>query len=371
MRLLGPVFGPLLALAATGCAIGPHAGLPAAAGDRPEPGAVLRALDLDPGLEDRILALDPDRITERDLRATLVAAPAPRVIGVHGGVYPVHLAMESFARFLIDMGYPEQRLRHPGDGRLSHSPYEDSERLTGLVAWYYEHEGLRPMLVGHSQGGVQAVKVLYDLAGRFNPQIPVWNPLTDRAEDRFTITDPLSGEERPVVGLRLAYASVVGAGGAAVLFPNQWSMLGKVRSVPDTVEEFTAFAIDLDLVAWELPGLSAASAFQANGAAKVRNVRLPAGYSHVVVPVTAHLAKDPAMKHRINAYAPGQIDGFPATDGAADNALWAADVWYSIKRHWCLEAQRLIHAKRAALRGGTIRTMGQKQGREDARAVER
>ncbi len=371
MRLLGPASGLLLALAATGCAIGPHAGLSAVSVDRPEPGAVLRALDLDPALEDRILALDPGRITERDLRTTLAAAPAPRVIGVHGGVYPVYLAMESFARFLIEMGYPEQRLRHPGDGRLSHSPYEDSERLTGLVAWYYEREGLRPMLVGHSQGGVQAVKVLYNLAGGFSPQIPVWNPLTDRAEDRFTITDPLAGEERPVVGLRLAYASVVGAGGAAVLSPNQWSMLGKVRSVPDTVEEFTAFAIDLDLVAWDLPGLSAASAFQANGAAKVRNVRLPAGYAHVVVPVSAHLPGDVRMKDWINRYTPGHSDGAPAAfDGAADNALWAADVWYSIKRHWCLEVQRVIRAKRAALHGGTIRVTGQKQGKEDARAVE-
>jgi hypothetical protein len=372
MRFLGLVFGLLLALAATGCAVGPHTGREAAAVDRAEPGAVLRSLDLDPGLEDRILALDPDRITERDLRTTLVAAPAPRVISVHGGVYPVYLAMASFGRFLIEMGYPEQRLRHPGDGRLSHSPYEDSERLAGLVAWYYEREGLRPMLVGHSQGGVQAVKVLYDLAGRFKPQIPVWNPLTDRAEHRYTITDPLTGEARPVVGLRLAYVSAVGAGGASLLFPNQWRMAGRVRTIPDTVEEFVGYSIDLDLVAWDLPGLAAASIYRANGAASVRNVRLPAGYSHVVVPVTSHLPKDARMKDWINRYAPDQADGAPvvASDGAADNALWAADVWYSIKRHWCLEAQRLIRAKRAALRGGTIWVTGEKQGREDVRAVE-
>jgi hypothetical protein len=77
------------------------------------------------------------------------------------------------------------------------------------------------------------------------------------------------------------------------------------------------------------------------------------------------------MKDWINRYTPGQFDGAPASaDGAADNALWAADVWYSIKRHWCLEAQRLIRAKRATLQGGTIRTTGPTQGREDARAVE-
>jgi hypothetical protein len=27
--------------------------------------------------------------------------------------------------------------------------------------------------------------------------------------------------------------------------------------------------------------------------------------------------------------------------------LWAADVWHNIKKHWCLEAQRLIRAQRA------------------------
>jgi hypothetical protein len=27
--------------------------------------------------------------------------------------------------------------------------------------------------------------------------------------------------------------------------------------------------------------------------------------------------------------------------------LWAADVWYSIKKHWCIEAQKLVRAQRA------------------------
>jgi hypothetical protein len=27
--------------------------------------------------------------------------------------------------------------------------------------------------------------------------------------------------------------------------------------------------------------------------------------------------------------------------------LWAADVWYSIKKHWCLEAQRLVREERS------------------------
>jgi hypothetical protein len=368
MKLRGAVSVGLLALGA-GWALGSHGAPSTARADRIEPGAVLRALALAPDLEDRILALDPNRISATDLRTTLAAAPAPRVIGVHGGVYPVYLAMESFARFLIDMGYPEERLRDPRSGRFSHSPYEDSEQLAGLVAWYYEREGMRPMLIGHSQGGVQVIKVLYDLAGRFADRIPVWNPQTGRAEDRFSFVDPLTGQERPVVGLRLPYVSVVGAGGAALLFPNQWSMVGRTKVIPDSVEEFVGYSIALDIVAWDLPGLP--SVFRANGGAKVRNVRLPADYAHVVVPVTAHLAKDPRMKRRINAYAPGESSDFPAApDGAADNALWAADVWYSIKRHWCLEAQRLVRAKRAASGRMEARMTGADRGREDVRAVE-
>ena len=32
----------------------------------------------------------------------------------------------------------------------------------------------------------------------------------------------------------------------------------------------------------------------------------------------------------------------------ATNVMFAADVWHSIKKHWCLEAQQLIRARRAA-----------------------
>jgi hypothetical protein len=31
--------------------------------------------------------------------------------------------------------------------------------------------------------------------------------------------------------------------------------------------------------------------------------------------------------------------------------MWAEDVWYSIKKHWVLELQRLIKARRAAANG--------------------
>ena len=62
------------------------------------------------------------------------------------------------------MGYPAGSLTNPSDGTYSFSCYESSEKIAGVIAWYYEKEGLRPMMVGHSQGGMQVVKVLRNLA---------------------------------------------------------------------------------------------------------------------------------------------------------------------------------------------------------------
>ena len=230
--------------------------------------------------------------------------------------------MESFSRFLEGMGYPQARLRHPGDGRRSHSPYEDSTQIAGLIGWYYEQEGMMPMLVGHSQGGIQLVKVLHELAGNAGAPIPVWNPKTDAAQDRVTIFDPYTGAERPVVGLRIGYASVVGAGGAALLLPNQWSMAGRLRSIPDSVDDFTGFVLGVDLIAWDLPGVGAT--YRAQGSAQVRNVELPTDYSHVFVVATSALARDPAMREWLNAYVPGRTAELPANARSTENSLWAA-----------------------------------------------
>jgi hypothetical protein len=278
------------------------------------------------------------------VRTALAAGPTPRIIGLHGGIYPVYLLMDSFGRFLAGMGYPDARIRHPGDGRRSLSPYEDSEHIAGAIAWYYENEGMMPMLIGHSQGGIQLVKVLYDLAGTNSPEIKVWNPMADAAENRVTIIDPYSGRERPVVGLKVEYASVVAAGGAALLLPNQWSMAGRLRSIPDSVGDFTGYSLGLDLIAWDLPGGSAK--YRPKGQARVRNVELPAETSHVFVAAASPLARDPAMREWINAYFPGTKTEPPAVPDTHDNEVWAADVWYSIKKHWVLESQKAIRARR-------------------------
>ena len=121
-------------------------------------------------------------------------------------------------------------------------------------------------------------------------------------------------------------------------------MAGKLKAIPDSVEDFTGYALGVDLIAWNLPG--SGPDYRANGAAKVRNVELPAEYSHVFVAQTSHLAREPAMRAWINAYAPGSVPELPTGVASTDNSLWAADVWYDIKKHWVIEAQRFVRAKR-------------------------
>ena len=325
--------------------------------------AAPRSPALDPALEERILALDPLHVSEKDVRSTLAYGPTPRIILVHGTVYPASLVMQSFAEFLQGMGYPDAKLRSPSDGEYSQSPYQSSERLAGTIAWYYEHDGVRPIIVGHSQGGMQAIKVLYQLAGDFESTVPVWNPATDRAERRSTIVDPISGVERPVVGVSVAYAAAVAAGGAAFMLPNQWDMVFRLRRIPNTAEEFTGYAIQGDMVAWTFPGTSAMNDYRRDGASAVRNVVLPMTYNHLMVPVTHALAGDAKTRDWINAYVPRDGERPAVPDGVITyNVLWAADVWYEIKKHWCLEAQRLVRARRAAsdaatASAGTIRPM--------------
>jgi hypothetical protein len=346
-RLLLPVLAAVLAAA---CAT-----TPSPTGDYAEPttkAPVVGRLVLDSALEERILALDPERVTDADVRNVLAHGPTPRIMNLHGGIYPVHLLMEDFSQFLIGMGYPEAKIRDAGDEALSRSPYESAEQQAGMLAWYYEREGVRPFLIGHSQGGIQAVKILHELAGSFSKELHPYNPLTKSFEPRTTIVDPLTGRERPVVGVSVAYTSAVGTGGWSLALPVHWGVWPMVRTIPDTTDEFTGYRIGVDFFAWDAPGLEAVKTFHANGKATVRNVTLPAEYNHVFVPHTEQLLQSAAMREWINNFDPNAQGHWPPLpEGDAQNVLWAADVWHSIKRHWVIEAQRYVRARR-----GTVAT---------------
>lgn len=304
-------------------------------------------------LEERVLALNATNVSARDVAEVLSQAPAPRIINIHGGIYYVIARMESFAAFLIGMGYPAASLTNASDGTYTFSCYESSAKIAGVIGWYYEHEGLRPMLNGHSQGGMQVVKVLHLLANADPSELQVWNPLTWKPEDRSEITDPLSGRSRPLAGLQLPYATAVGAGGLTRVLPNQWDMTARLHDIPNTVEEFTGFCKEMDPIGGDFLGYGSANHYRATDTAVVRNVWLPTKYKHGSVPDTRHLLASPEVRDWINCYRPPEGDTVRLSDDQlrfdadTQNLLWAAEVWYSIKKHWVLELQRMIRARRA------------------------
>jgi hypothetical protein len=333
-----------------GCGSYDRHGVSAARAHEIEAAAVRLRFSPAPELAARILALDPEHVTGQDVREVLAGAPAPRVINIHGGVYYVRDRMVSFSEFLMGMGYPGRSLTNPGDGSYTFSCYESSKKIAGAIAWYYEREGLRPMLVGHSQGGFQVVKVLRRLAGLSAARLQVWNPLTWEEEERTEFLDPISGRTRPVVGLTLPYANSVAAGGVTRFLPNQWDMCGHLRSVPDSVEDFTGFFKGKDLYGGDWLGYGPANEFKSMGQAVVRNVRLPTAYKHGWIPDTRHLLKSRRIMDWINAYhPPDKLYDEPRLEAQFDadsrSVLWAADTWFSLKKHWVLELQRWVRSQ--------------------------
>lgn len=262
--------------------------------------------------------------------------PAPRIIGLSGSV-PI-VTMAPFAEFLIAMGYPEASLRHPRDGSLSTSSYTSSEELAGTVAWYYERDGMRPLLIGHSQGGMLVVRTLHELAGAFRDEVAVYDPVADTALARTTIRDPYTHEVRPVVGVQVAFAAALATGTLPRVLLGQWSMLSRLRRIPDTAQDFTGFAIAWDPIAGNF---ATAEPYVATGTARVRNVLLPSAYSHIGLPITEHLAEDPVTRAWIEDWRPDRDVPVPAAqDVDVRNLLHAADLWYSIRLHWCEEGRR-------------------------------
>ncbi|HKU87134.1 MAG TPA: hypothetical protein VJV77_12440 [Casimicrobiaceae bacterium] len=288
-----------------------------------------------PDVVARLARLDCSRIGAADVREVLARVPAPRIVLLQGSVPLV--TMEPFAQFLIAMGYPEARLADPRDGTHSYNSFADGASLAGALAFDYEQTGLAPMLIGHSQGGALAIRVLHELAGAFHDTLHVVDPATGATLARTTIVDPYTHDTRPVVGLRVAYAAAIATGWLPRVLLGQWTMLSRLRTIPDTVSEFTGFDVPNDPIAGNLLGISP---YRATGGAQVRSVVLPAGYGHISAPRTAHLAADP----RIRAYVESWTEGSTARppDGDTENLVHAADIWHSVKRHWCLQARRLL-----------------------------
>ena len=355
MKHLPAFFSSLcLGLLLTGCALYDRHGLSPARALAIEKKFGLANYSLTTEVEDKILALDPGHVSAADIKNVLAHASAPRIINIHGGIYPVHRQMISFSRFLVGMGYPEESIRNPGDGTWTFSCYEDMDMVAGMIAWYYEKEGLRPMMIGHSQGGMQVVRILDKFADSDTNSLEVWSPLTWQSELRRVITDPLTGQRRPVAGLQLPYVAAMGAGGLTRILPNQWDMNLRLRVIPDSVEEFTGFYKGNDLLGGDLLGYGSLNLFYASGHAAVRNVRLPTAEEHGKTPAALHLLRSRQITTWLNNYIPIPTPNEDVSvhfDDDSRHILFAADIWYSVKKHWVLELQRLIRARRAASAG--------------------
>jgi hypothetical protein len=316
---------------------------------QPAVGALLLALlasvappcAADAAIAPEVLALDCRRVAAVEVAQVLAKAPAPRIILFQGSLAVT--TMEPFADFLAAMGYPRERLRDPRDGRVSQSSFGDSRRWAGKVAWYYETEGMMPMLIGHSQGGMMALRILYELDGAFAEAIPVWDPVADDVLPRTTIRDPRTAETRPVKGLTVDYAAALATGKLPRIFLGQWDMIARLRKVPDSVADFTGFSIAWDPVAGTF---GEPEPYAAIGTARVRNVTLPSRYSHVGLPETLHLATQESTRQWIDAWSPDDASPPPEGDSIdTTNIVHAADIWYSVKQHWCEAAQRVPAAR--------------------------
>jgi hypothetical protein len=188
------------------------------------------------------------------------------------------------------------------------------------------------------------VRILHELAGGFHDAVPVWDPMSGTSDGRTVIRDPLTKVTRPVIGLKVDYAAAIATGKLGRVLLGQWDMLARLHEIPDSVVDFTAFSIPWDPIAGTL---AHPAEFRAAGTAVVRNVILPASYSHIGIPMTAHLAANDVTRAWIEAYVPGSpMAALPDTAGLdTANLIHAADIWYSVKEHWCRSGRRLLSAR--------------------------
>lgn len=298
----------------------------------------------EPEILEKARGLDPNHISGKDISDVLSRFPAPRVLSLNGSL-PM-TSIERFTEFLISMGYPEHRIRNPRNGSLSYSSYMNSRKIAGMIAWYYENEGMMPVLVGYSQGGMRVVQVLHELADAQRGTLAVWNPLTGVQERRTSIHDPLTGAETDLSELKLNFASSIAAGRLMRFFLIQWDMIGKLRVIPDSVKQFTGYYMPLDPIGTEFLGLSSLNEYRASGSASVRTVRLPPRINHLSVPMPDNLSSNPSVRAWIESYVPGMKEPGFTENGSPRNTgiVLAAELWFFLKKNWCDEIHRLIKA---------------------------
>lgn len=273
--------------------------------------------------------------------SALPADRAPRIVLLQGALGIVTMA--PLGEFLALMGYPARQLADPRTGAMTTDSDVDGRELAGMLAWQYEHDGVRPMIVGHSKGGGVVIDTLRALAGLRGAEIPVVDARTGAVLPRDRFVDPLTGKPEAVTDLHLPYAAAIATGRMPRILRGQFELARVLRDVPDSARAFTGFTIPFDPIAGAFAGDE--DPYRALGTARVRNVVLPATTSHIGAPLADHLARDAATRDWIERYRPGTDAPWPQ-DADTSNLILAAELWYDVKRAWCGEAARAgpVHA---------------------------
>lgn len=306
-------------------------------------------LSLNADVSARLQKINPFSVSENDIRQTLSSYPAPRIFGIGGGVYTAHILMEDLAEFLIGMGYPAESVHHPDDGRFAVSSYSDPEKIAGETLFYYQHEGVRPVYIGHSLGGVQAIKTAHFFSGNFgNKKVKVFDPIAGRYLSQKDFVSPLTGEHVSFGSLKpIAHLIAVGSGGISRAFPSQWSMGERVKQVPDSVLRMTGIHLEGDWLGNDFLTGKEQNEYQSLGSARVENFYLPPGHNHVTLIRTKHLLEHPEVREWIDSYNPHTFTGIPeGLPGNTDNILLAAELWHILKEEWYLAALEIDAAYR-------------------------
>jgi hypothetical protein len=278
-------------------------------------GQALAAAALPPELRERLLAIDPEQVSDQQVRELLTLTPVPRVLLFQGSL---GADMESFGSFLAQMGYPAYRLRNPATGRYSYSFAWDGCRcvecdaLAASLPAQVHRDGVAPVLVGHSGGGVSVSRILHRLA---------------------------ADENAP----RVSFAATLGTGALMRWvpgFPGCAAELTLLRQVPASVAVFTGYRIAGD----PFTSLFGFGDFRptvgAMPPAQVRNVRLSPQVSHLRAFEVDGYAEQPQVRAWIEAYRPGSDAPPPDAPGLdLSNLHHAADLWHSLKKHWALQAR--------------------------------
>lgn len=258
----------------------------------------------------KILKLDPSHLSETDVHDVLSQAPAPRVFCFNGSV-PI-VTMDPFAKFLAGLGYPEASLADPENGKHSYTSHGSVGPITDKVLAASRENGMSPILIGHSQGGAMVVRILHELQKRKSDE-------------------------------KISFAAAIGTGKFMRALLGQWNTLRILREIPDTAENFSGYQLSGDIIGSDMPLLAPAGEYKPTGNAHVRNVHVAKG-SHLRIPVTDHLAADPVTRSWVQNYVRSSEEwpAEPNLRANTENLLFAADIWYDIKKNWCLELQNWI-----------------------------